>query len=442
MARPFSRVGIDYFGPILVKIQNQPAKVYGALFTCLVIRAIHLEVSLDLSGNTFLQAYRRFIVRRGIPSIIFSDNATNFQVRAKIIKKCSNQTWLIQEVQQWVSHKGTKWKFTTPRNPREGGAWERMIGVVKNSLRRSIGRKLLDHSELETLFCELEAMVNSRPLTYQSDFEPIRSIRPIDFIIPQASPEINFANLGDESDYEELNREQGLKNIKAVNKKLNKLWEIWKTQYLLSLRERVERGVKNIGKEPQFGDIVIVEEDLPRPLWKLGKIIELIKGRDGFVRTVKLNLNGKIFKRSITQIYPLEISQERPPQQRLLLDRNIEKEMDCSSDEDISPFPAKHRVRTAPLQQNPELVMMATVESSLAPFPPRVRDMREERALMKAQRDREQEDEEILVIKQSGMPILPAVRDRREDAALTFMREKNEKERLNEGVNKIHEDAN
>jgi len=367
MARPFSMVGVDYFGPLNIKIQNQQNKVYGALFTCMVIRAIHLEMSYDLSGTSFLQAYRKFIARRGIPAVIYSDNATNFQYGAKMIKKLSKETWCTQEVQDWVAHKGTQWRFTTPRNPREGGIWERMVKVVKDSLRRSIGRQLLDHAELGTLFIELEAMANSRPLTYQSDAEPVRSLRPIDFLL-QSSPEINFANLGDESDFEEeLNREEGLKIIRKINERLNKLWEIWRVQYLLSLRERSEYKGKGSGKEPLIGTVVIVEDDLPRPLWRLGRIIELNKGRDGLIRTVKLNINGKIFKRSINQIYELEFSESRPKQQinkQQVKDTNIEIEMSSSDSEVDTPFPAYAR-KGSVSRKEPTTVMSAMIVSSL-----------------------------------------------------------------------------
>nr|CAD2176596.1 unnamed protein product [Meloidogyne enterolobii] len=445
VARPFNNVGIDFFGPMTAKIQDKPEKVYGALFTCMVIRAVHIELAYDLSGVSFLQAYRRFIARRGIPSIVFSDNATNFQFGAKIIKKLSDQTWCTQEVQQWIVHKGTQWKFTTPRNPREGGAWERMIGVVKNALKRSVGKKLLDHVELATLFSELEAMVNSRPLTYQSDGEPLRAIRPIDFLIPYAPVEINFANIGEDSDYEEeMSREKGLKNMREINKKLNKFWDFWKSQYLLSLRERGEKFGKNTGKEPQVGEVVIVEEDLPRPLWKLARIIDLIRGRDGIIRTVKLNILGKIFKRSITQIFPLELSSEQQiTRLRQPKDRNLEEEMDSSSEED-TPFPARARPtkKLGRPTKVPEIVMMATMESSLPPTMPAVRDLREERILKKSREEKEREEEEIQILEAPQVPILPGVRDKREDRALKEARKEKEEQKRNGKKRKMVPDLN
>nr|CAD2208431.1 unnamed protein product [Meloidogyne enterolobii] len=271
-ARPFANSGIDFFGPLSIKEEGKIGKAYGALFTCLVVRAIHLEFVEDLSAVSFLQAYRRFISRRGIPKIILSDNATNFQMGAKIVKKLNDKTWFSQEVQEFTKYQGTLWRFNTPRNPQEGGAWERLIGITKKALKRCVGKSLLNRTELTTLFCELESVVNSRPLTFQSDREPIQSIRPIDFLIPYPQTEVNFPDLEEESDYEEevAGRTQITQQIRKTNKRLNKFWEVWRNDYLLSLRERTLGGTKVKNRmEPVVGDIVLVEEALPRSLWKL-----------------------------------------------------------------------------------------------------------------------------------------------------------------------------
>ena len=102
-----------------VKGQTTTERVYGALFTCLTIRAIHLELATDASAETFLQAYRRFIARRGTPSIMVSDNATNFTLGSKIIKKMNWDLYSSKELQDFIKFRGTEWKFITPRNPRE-----------------------------------------------------------------------------------------------------------------------------------------------------------------------------------------------------------------------------------------------------------------------------------------------------------------------------------
>jgi hypothetical protein len=75
----FSSVGIDYFGPLFVKLKRSVVKRYGCVFTCLVIRAIHIEVSYDLSTDSFIQAFMRFVSRRGPPTKVFSDKGTHFK---------------------------------------------------------------------------------------------------------------------------------------------------------------------------------------------------------------------------------------------------------------------------------------------------------------------------------------------------------------------------
>jgi hypothetical protein len=74
---PFSSVSIDYFGPLKVKYKRGTVKRYGCVFTCLAIRAIHIEIAHDLSTDSFIQAVSSFVSRRGPPKELFSDNGTN-----------------------------------------------------------------------------------------------------------------------------------------------------------------------------------------------------------------------------------------------------------------------------------------------------------------------------------------------------------------------------
>ena len=74
----FTNVGIDYFGPFLVKIGDRNEKRWCCLFTCLTMRAVHIEVVPKLDTDSCLNAIMRFIARRGKPNTIISDNGTNF----------------------------------------------------------------------------------------------------------------------------------------------------------------------------------------------------------------------------------------------------------------------------------------------------------------------------------------------------------------------------
>ncbi|XP_060551983.1 uncharacterized protein LOC132713411 [Ruditapes philippinarum] len=73
---PFTNVGIDYFGPLIVKAERTHVKRYGCLFTCLATRAVHLEVTHTLTTDSFTAAFQRFTARRGYQKV-FSDNGTN-----------------------------------------------------------------------------------------------------------------------------------------------------------------------------------------------------------------------------------------------------------------------------------------------------------------------------------------------------------------------------
>ncbi|XP_067030756.1 uncharacterized protein [Acropora muricata] len=88
---PFSSVGVDLFGPILVKVKRSHAKRYGCVFTCLTIRAVHIEVAHDLTSDSFIQAFTRFVSRRGAPIEVFSDNRTNFRGAETEIKVTLNE---------------------------------------------------------------------------------------------------------------------------------------------------------------------------------------------------------------------------------------------------------------------------------------------------------------------------------------------------------------
>jgi hypothetical protein len=84
-ALPFSRVGLDYFGPLSIKTKDGPKKVWVCLFTCLLIRAIHLELVQDMSTEEFLLGFKRFISQKGTPAEIISDNDSQFKAASQIV---------------------------------------------------------------------------------------------------------------------------------------------------------------------------------------------------------------------------------------------------------------------------------------------------------------------------------------------------------------------
>ncbi|XP_060519868.1 uncharacterized protein LOC132698048 [Cylas formicarius] len=138
------------------RIRKAPIlKAYLALFICFSTKAVHLELVSDLSTSAFLAAFKRFVSRRGRCDNIHSDNGTNFSGASKELNRLAETA---------TNHYYIKWHFIPPSSPHFGGLWESNIKRVKGHIARTIGEQVLTFEELYTLFTQVEAIMNSRPL--------------------------------------------------------------------------------------------------------------------------------------------------------------------------------------------------------------------------------------------------------------------------------------
>ena len=129
---PFSNTGVDYFGPFLEPIRRNTEKMWGFLFTCLITRAVHIEVVPSLDTSSCELGVERFIARRGTPTTIMSDNGTNFVGAQKELLACV-ESWNKLPPSVFVQ-KGIKWKLNPPSAPHHGWSWERLVRSVKRVL--------------------------------------------------------------------------------------------------------------------------------------------------------------------------------------------------------------------------------------------------------------------------------------------------------------------
>lgn len=129
----FTHVGIDYFGPIEVKRGRAHVKRYGVIFTCLVSRAVHLEVAYHLDTDSCINALRRFVCRRGPVTSIRTDQGTNFVGAQKelgeAIKELDHK-----KIEKTLLKEGVKWTFNPPSGAHHGGVWERLIKLTKKKI--------------------------------------------------------------------------------------------------------------------------------------------------------------------------------------------------------------------------------------------------------------------------------------------------------------------
>jgi hypothetical protein len=186
-SRPFIHTGMDYFGPIEVTVGRSRQKRYGALFTCMATRAVHIEIAHSLDTDSAIMAIRRFVSRRGAPEKLFSDNGTNFHGAERELREALEQIDQEKMLTE-LTQKKTEWKFIPPNSPHMGGVWERLVQSVKRALYSTLKETAPRDEVLLTLMCEAEHMVNSRPLTFvSSDPEDPEALTPNHFLIGRTS---------------------------------------------------------------------------------------------------------------------------------------------------------------------------------------------------------------------------------------------------------------
>nr|CTR11689.1 polyprotein [Calliphora vicina] len=295
--RPFTYVGTDYFGPIAVTFGRKSLKRWGVIFTCLTIRAIHIEIAHSLSTDSFLMCLRNFIARRGSPAEIFSDNGTNFRGADRFLRdELKNINF--NEVQSNLAYKGISWRFNPPAAPHMGGAWERLIRSIKNILYKICPTQKFTDESLRSSLMEVEMIVNSRPLTYVSiDCADQEAITPNHFILGSSNGTKPFCELGD-IDYRMCLRQS---EIFA-----NAFWRRWVKEMLptFTRRSKWSQRVKPI----EVDDIVlIVDENSKRNTWTKGKIVEVIKARDGQVRRAKVKTINGVVERPAVKLAVLDV---------------------------------------------------------------------------------------------------------------------------------------
>ncbi|XP_055603799.1 uncharacterized protein LOC129752034 [Uranotaenia lowii] len=297
--RPFSYVGVDYFGPLNVTVKRSTEKRWGVLITCLTVRAIHIEIAHSLSAQSCIMALRNFMGRRGIPIQIVSDRGTNMIGASKellLALKELNQDMIIQE----ISSPDTTWTFIPPASPHMGGSWERMIQTVKRNLNQISPRHQPTDEVLRNLLNEVENVVNSRPLTHLEMEDPESPVLTPNHFLLGSSNGLKPATLFDDSS-KALNNTWRTCQVEA-----NIFWKRWVRDYLPEITRRSKwlTPVKSI----EIDDIVVVvDPNLPRNCWPLGRVISVIQGKDKQVRAAIIQTATGIYERPAVKLAVLDV---------------------------------------------------------------------------------------------------------------------------------------
>lgn len=303
-AAPFTYCGVDMFGPYNVKEGRKQLKRYCALFTCLPSRAVHVEVTASMSTDSFIQALRRFISRRGAVRVMRSDNGGNFVGVENEMKEAWKEMdhskisdFLAEKNCDWVDW--IEWQKIAPAASHMGGAWERQIGTVKRVLDSMLKYpdRLLDHESFCTLLTEVEAIVNSRPLTLEDINDPESlPLSPSQLLTMKSKVVMPPPGVFQKNDV------YCRKRWRAVQYLANVFWDRWRKEYLHSLQSRSKWN--KVERNFQVNDVVLVkDEDCQRNRWPMGIVCETFPSKDNLVRSVNVRFSsGSILKRPITKL--------------------------------------------------------------------------------------------------------------------------------------------
>ena len=282
--RPFTSTGVDFFGPIGISQGRKSLKAYGVLFTCLASRAVHLEVAMSLDISSFLSAFRRFSSRRGCPSSVYSDQGTNLVGAMKVLRQELDKMEK-EPIQRMAFEQEMEWVFSPPKASHFGGIWERLIRSTRRILLAVIceRKRNLTHEELVTLFCEVEFILNARPLTpVSAESTDMGPITPNHLLIGARTPATAISSASSNLHFHR-NRWKFVQHIADC------FWKRWRKEYVPTLRLRPKWFKRS--KNLEVGDMVmLVDGDLPRGSWPVAVIDSVHPSKDGVVRRVKVRL--------------------------------------------------------------------------------------------------------------------------------------------------------
>ena len=278
------------FGPFYVKDGRKQLKRFIALFTCLSSRAIHLESCVYMETDSFIQALRRFIARRGSVREILSDNGTNFVGAENEWKKAYNamnhkkiSEFLLAESCDWI-----QWKKQPPSASHMGGVWERQIRSVRGvltALLKEHSSSLSDES-FRTLLVEAECIVNSRPLTVENLSDPASlPITPNNLLTMKTKVVLPPPGEFQRADL------YCRKRWRQVQHLANEFWVRWRKEFLSNLQARQKWFHKK--RNFEVNDVVLVKDvELPRNQWPLARVTKTFTDEeDGLVRKVQLQIS-------------------------------------------------------------------------------------------------------------------------------------------------------
>ena len=281
-SQPFTTIGTDLMGPIMVAVGRSSVKRYICIFNCMATRAVHFEVVPSLEVDAFLQAYRRFCNRRNVnPTTVYSDNGSNFVAAEKVLRE------------------KVKWNFNPPRASHQGGFYEIFFKLFRKIFCSITSNCTLNEFDLLTYVVEVERILNNRPITKLPDSpDDWTALAPNSILTGSLAEDVQLGNF--------LKADAYRRSWKKTEHLANQFWKQWLDQYLPLLQPRQKWFGASSNLQP--GDLVLMmNESVPRGQWPKAIVVEKLPDKRGLVRRVRLRTSdGSVFIKDIRKLCLLE----------------------------------------------------------------------------------------------------------------------------------------
>ncbi|XP_071576252.1 uncharacterized protein [Temnothorax nylanderi] len=280
-------------------LQATMAAAYISVFVCFATKAVHLELVSDLTTDALIAALKRLISRRGKPERIYSDNATNFVGAQKQIKELYDflkADGTRDHIEHFLREQKTEWSFIPPNAPHHGELWEAAVKSVKFHLARIVSSSHLTFEEMQTVLCEIEAILNSRPITpLSSDPNDMTYLSPGHFLV--GAPLNSFPT----SDLNDINVNKLLR-WQVIEQMRQHFWRRWSHEYLNTLQQR-NKWKTSKGQQLKTGQLVIIKQQTTAPLqWPIGRVQEIHTGSDGVARSATVKTSKGSYVRPLAKL--------------------------------------------------------------------------------------------------------------------------------------------
>ncbi|KAK2555758.1 hypothetical protein P5673_022339 [Acropora cervicornis] len=266
-----SEQGIDLFGHyrILDKVKKRTtSETYGVIFTCLVKRAVYLDIAADYGTDKILMVLRRFVSLHGYYPLSYS------QIMLSNITK----NWDWNKLKGFSVTEGFEWIFTSADAPWQNGETEALIRSVKRAINASIDDSIVTFSELQTVLYEVANSLNERPIRrHPTSPDDGACLCPNDPLLGRATSRVPSGPFD-----EKANNRQQFTFVQTI---ISTFWKKWRRDYFPSslIRQKWHPSHRNM----KTGDIVLIEDsNLIGGHWMLRLVSNSYPGTDRKVRKV------------------------------------------------------------------------------------------------------------------------------------------------------------